>query len=230
MAGHVITYRVMLVRSLAMACIVAAFSCCSDRNADRAVSIPEEKPAYTIYLMNRGIHTGLIVPVNDLSKSSIAALEYFKKAEYVDFGWGDEEVYQTRHETWCMDLRAVIIPSSSVMRLEFFPGDPESLSTWSGYTVAFRLTETGFRKLCVYIDSGFARNSSSRLIKTSSGSGGDVIFFRSVHTYCGLNTCNTWAADALHSSGLEVSSFLVVTEGGLYDELKKSGTVIKARE
>lgn len=207
-----------------------AVSCCSGGKTDGTSPVSGEQPVYTVYLMNRGIHTGLIIPVNELSIKNVAALKYFEKAEYIDFGWGDEEVYQARVETFCMDLRAVIIPSSSVMRVEVFPGEPENLAAWSGYTVAFRLTGAEFLKLCSYIDSGFTRDGNGQLIRTSVKSGGDVVYFKSVHTYCGLNTCNTWDADALKSSGLDVSSFMVITEGGLYDEVKKAGIVIKARE
>jgi len=213
-----------------MVCIVGLLSCCSDGKEDNAVPLQVEQPEFTIYLMNRGIHTGLIIPVNKITKSIIAAMVCFDKAEYVDFGWGDEVVYQTSNETCCMDLRAVAVPSPSVMRVEFFPDDPLNLLEWSDYTVAFRLAPTQFRNLCVYIDQGFTRDVNKQLIKTSMTSSGNVVFFKSVYTYCGLNTCNTWVADALESSGLDISSCMVITEKGLYNELKRTGIVLKARE
>ncbi len=191
--------------------IIAILSCCSPGKGYDAGTPFAERTGYTIYLMNRG-YTRAHRPVNDLSRGSIKAMACFENAGYVDFGWGDEEVYQARHETFCMDLRAVTIPSSSVMRVEVFPGDPDSMSYGSDYTIMFTLDEQSFRKLCAWIDSSFMLDENGQLIRTSVRAGGDIIFFRSVHTYCGLNTCNTWDADALHASGLDVSSFLVITE------------------
>ena len=168
------------------------------------------------------------MPVNEISKSRITALKYFENASYIDFGWGEEVVYQTSHETFCMDLKAVTIPSSSVMRVEGVNISIDSLVAWSYYAVLFRLTEDEFSGLCHFIDASFTRGDDRGPVKTSERSGGDIIYFQSVHTYCLFNTCNTWVADALSQAVPGISPFLVITKNDLYDAVKGRGAVLKS--
>lgn len=183
-----------------------------------------------IYVVNRNIHTGLIIPVNETSKKSITALKFFENAAYVDFGWGEEVVYQTPNETLSMDLKAIFIPSSSVMCAEGLNLEIGLLVGWSDYAVEFRLTEEEFRSICIFIESSFIRGSDNRLVTTSVRSNGSVIYFKSTHTYCLFNTCNTWIAEALSRAVPGISPFVVITKSGLYDEIKDHGTVLKRRK
>jgi len=185
---------------------------------------------YIIYVINRDIHTGLIVPVNAISKSTITALKCFENASYIDFGWGEEVVYQTPNETFCMDVKAVTIPSSSVMCAEALNLNVDMLVGWSDYAVEFRLTEQEFTRLCLFIDKSFSRDPDNQLIRTSVRSAGDVIYFKSIHTYCLFNTCNTWIAEALSQALPGISPCMVITKNGLYDEIKDHGTVLKRRK
>lgn len=185
---------------------------------------------FIIYVVNRDIHTGLIIPANETSKKTITALKFFENAAYVDFGWGEEVVYQTPNETLSMDLKAIFIPSSSVMCAEGLTLMIDMLIGWSDYAVEFRLTDKEFTDLCLFIERSFMLDSDNQLIKTSVRSGGDVIYFKSVHTYCLFNTCNTWIAEALSRAVPGISHFMVITKSGLYDEIKEHGTVLKRRK
>ncbi len=201
--------------------------CCTIRPG---LNYEEPSGIYTVYVMSRGIHTGLVIPVNPISRSRITALEFFEKAPYVDFGWGEEVVYQARNETFCMDLKAVAVPSGSVMCAEAVNSDIDFMVGRSDYAVEFRLNEDEFVKLCLSIDKSFTRDPDNRLIKTSVRSGGAVIYFRSVHTYCLFNTCNTWIAEELSHVVPGISSCMVITRGGLYDRIKERGKVLKSSQ
>lgn len=185
---------------------------------------------YTIYIINRDIHTGLIIPVNAVSKKNISAIMFFENAAYIDFGWGEEVVYQTPNETLSMDAKAIFIPSSSVLCAEGLNLNLDMLVGWSDYAVEFKLTEEEFGRICMFVDKSFTRDTDGRLIKTSVRSGGDVIYFKSVHTYCLFNTCNTWIAEALSQAVPGISPFMVITKSGLYDEIKDKGTLLKRRK
>lgn len=207
-----------------LTCLAQLLCCCTMKSGLDDDPSPR---IYTIYLINRNIHTGLIIPVNELSKSSITALKYFENASYIDFGWGEEVVYQAPEETLSMDLKAIMIPSSSVMRLNGLDLDIKYLVGWCDYAVEFRLTEDEFRRICRFIDNSFTRGPDNGLIRASVHSGGNVIYFKSVHTYCLFNTCNTWIADALSQSVPGISSFMVITKYDLYDEIAEKGIILK---
>ena len=182
---------------------------------------------YEVYIVNKNIHTGIIIPVNEISRSMISALTFFPESEYADFGWGEEAFYQSPGKKYCLGIRAVIIPSSSVMRVEGFSNLLDEVVRWSGYAVRFTLSEREFKSLCGYIDSSFRRGENGELLETSRKRGGEIIFFKSVYRYHLFNTCNTWVARALGNAGLNVSPLLVITSGDLYYEVKDAGTVLK---
>ncbi|HOP63851.1 MAG TPA: DUF2459 domain-containing protein [Spirochaetota bacterium] len=182
-----------------------------------------------VYLVNRGIHTGLVIPVNTVSEEKIATIMFFKDQEYVDFGWGDEDYYQKPGAGLCLGIKAVLLPTSSVMRVEGFSGIFEDVIRRSDFALRFDITELQFIKLCEYIDKSFRRDVSSILVETKRKRHGGVIFFKSVYYYHLFNTCNTWAARGLEAAGLDVSPFMVITAGDLYDEIKGKGVVLKKR-
>ena len=184
---------------------------------------------YEVYIVNKNIHTGIIIPVNEISRRMIEALTLFPESEYADFGWGEEVFYQSPGKKYCLGIRAVLIPSSSVMRVEGFSNLLEEVVRWSGYAIRFTLTEREFERLCGYIDSSFSRGENGELLETSRKLGGEIVFFKSVYRYHLFNTCNTWVARALENAGLDVSPLLVITAGNLYDEVNGAGIVLKGR-
>lgn len=207
-----------------LTCFTQLLCCCTmqhDVNDDPSSRI------YSVFVINRDIHTGLIVPVNEISRSSITAMKFFEDVLFIDFGWGEEVVYQAPVETLSMDLKAIMTPSSSVMRLKGLNLDIKYLVGWCDYAVEFRLTEDEFRKICRFVDNSFSRDQDNSLIQTSVRSGGDIIYFKSVHTYCLFNTCNTWIADALSQSVAGISPVMVITKYGLYDEIAEKGIILK---
>lgn len=179
--------------------------------------------------MNSGMHTGLIIPVNRISSDKIYAVELFADYKYIDFGWGDEDYYQTPGANCCLGFKAVALPTSSVMRVQGFNNSPEEVARWTDYAVKFGLTDSDFSKLCDYIDKSFRRDEQNKLVETLRKRNGEIIFFKSVYYYHAFNTCNTWAARGLHNAGLDVSTFMVITDSDLYDESKRAGSVFKKR-
>jgi hypothetical protein len=157
----------------------------------------------------------------------INALKYFTDYEYEDFGWGEEDVYHSPADTFCMDARAILLINSSVVRVEGRNESLNSIINWSDFTVKFSLSLEQFILLCGFINESFFIDPANEPVITSRTSSGRVIFFRSVRKYYLFNTCNTWIADALKHSGIEISGSLIITSGRLYNAIKDHGTVLK---
>jgi len=184
---------------------------------------------YSVYIMNSGMHTGLIIPVNRISADEISAVELFADYKFIDFGWGDEDYYQTPGANCCLGLKAVALPTSSVVRAQGFSNTPEDVALWTDYTVKFMLTSSDFSKLCDYIDKSFRRDEQNKLMETLRKRNGEIIFFKSVYYYHAFNTCNTWVARGLKSSGIELTTFMVITAGDLFDEIRDKGLILKRK-
>lgn len=210
--------------------VTAGCICCSTREKQLPDAGGIVYSPYKVYLVNKGIHTGLVIPVNFVSEEIITAMEYFREMEFVDFGWGDEAYYQGSDDSFCLGVRAVALPTPSVMRVEGFAGTVESLAQWSDFAVQFNMNRENFQLLCEYIDRSFRRGENNSLILTSKKRKGNVLFFSSVYYYHALNTCNTWAARGLSDAGLDVSPFLVITAEDLFDEVKGRGVVVFSDE
>jgi len=207
--------------------LVMHIFCASPDKKQIIRSTPSSAKQFTIYIVNNNLHTGIIVPVNSESLHIINALKYFRDYDKTDFGWGEEDVYQSPVDTFCMDAKAILLVNSSVVRIEGHNESIESIIKWSDFTVKFSLAPEQFKLLCAYINDSFLKDSTGDYVITSRKSSGRIIFFRSVHNYHLFNTCNTWIGNALKYAGLEVTGSFIITAGGLYKAIKSQGTILK---
>jgi len=197
-----------------------------ENKIDHNAIISEQR--YPVYIMSSGIHTGLIIPVNTFSVEKITAVNFFRDYKFIDFGWGDEDYYQKPGGgKFCLGVKAVALPSSSVMRVQGFSNAPDDVARWSDYAVQFALDTGSFIRLCEYIENSFRKDKRKALMETSRKRNGEIIFFKSVYYYHGFNTCNTWAARALNRAGLDISAFMVITADDLFGEVKEKGVILK---
>lgn len=208
--------------------IIHLFTSCTTPGEKQVIN-NNASPAgqYSVYIINNNLHTGILIPVITESMQNICALKHFTDYEYADVGWGEEDVYQSPADTFCMDAKAILLINSSVVRVEGQNGSIDSMVGWSDFAVKFSLSYEQFKRLCGFIDDSFHKDPGSGLVITSHKSSGRIIFFRSVHSYHLFNTCNTWVANALDYSGIKVSGTVVITARGLYNAIKDQGIVLK---
>lgn len=183
---------------------------------------------YTIYIINNSIHTGIVIPVDSESLRVIGALKYFKNFQFTDIGWGEETAYQDTEDIYWHYVKAVLYPNPSVICIEGYHTLGDSFISWSDFTVKLSLSSEQFFKLTVFIENSLKKDPENELIITSKRHLDQVIFFKSVNRYHMFNTCNTWVATALQSSGFDVSPSFVITAGQLFNEIKNRGTVLKS--
>lgn len=182
---------------------------------------------HTVYIVNSNLHTGIIIPVDQEAEKTINAVKFFRSYKFIDIGWGEEKYYQEPVDSLLMGARAILLPNTSVIRVEGYSGTLEDFIMWSDYAVELTLTGEQYNSLLEFIAESFMKDNGGEDIMTSAKRSGRVIFFRSVYRYHLFHTCNTWVAEALEYSGLNVSPSLVITAGQLYDEIKEQGRVIR---
>jgi uncharacterized protein (TIGR02117 family) len=183
---------------------------------------------YPVYIVNNNLHTGIVIPVNSESSQIVSALKYFTSFQFVDIGWGEEKFYQDPDDNFCMGARAILLPNTSVLRVEGCSTFAEGVISWSDYTVKFNLSQDQYIKMLTFIEQSFTKGEDNELLITSKKHSGEIIFFKSVYSYHLFNTCNTWVAEALQFAGLKVSPFFIITDTQLYNEIKDQGTVLKS--
>jgi len=202
---------------------------CSGNSKLNKDAIPDTtSDQYTIYIINYSFHTGIIIPIEDRSIKLIRALDNFKNYRFADIGWGEEYFYQNPDDNYCMAAKAILLPNPSVIRIEGYSSLEGSFICWSNFTVKLMLSADQFKNIAQFIDRSFKTDVGSNYIITSKNNSGDTVFFKSIYRYHLFNTCNTWVAGALHSSGMDISPSFIITAGQLYDEIKDKGEVIKS--
>jgi len=176
------------------------------------IEVPAEKTnepeTVDIYLYTNGVHTDIVVPVKNeqYDWSKIIPFENTRSQrtdyQYLSVGWGDKGFYLDT-PTWA-DLKfstafnAAFWLSESAMHCTFYDKMTEGKDC-----VKISVTKAQYGHLIQYINNKFDhdRNGNVILIKTDAVYGNNDAFYDAQGRYSFLNTCNTWANNALKAAG-----------------------------
>lgn len=170
----------------------------------------------TIYFVQHDWHSGLAWAQRD--KENFGA-EAWKDAPFVEVGWGDRQFYFAGDQSIPSMLRAVFIPSDSVMHVASFVESPEQFFKFPVFKI--ELSEVGFQNLFAYVKQTFAVNETGdRLAAIGKGQYGVSNFYAAVPRYFSLFNCNTWAAEALRQAGVSICPNRALLAKNLAEQLK----------
>jgi uncharacterized protein (TIGR02117 family) len=203
--------------------LCVGWRCVSAQGAQIADGPVERDRHRTVYINQTYYHTGIIIELDAEARRCLEVSSHFTRHRYVDIGWGDEVFYQDPEFTLCKAARAILIPTSSVVRVEGFDQDVQDILASSDRAMKISITKDEFAKLCEFINGSLKRDADKNLLIASVHDSGNVIFFKSPYSYDLFNTCNTWIARAFKHAGLGVSSACVVTAGTLFHRLAGIG-------
>lgn len=181
----------------------------------------------SIYLAKDNWHTGIIIPVDNLVIENLPVIKKFESYKYVDIGWGDEDFYQSLGFDLYLAAKAILVPSSSVIRIGGYNLSIDRIIEWRDYMIEFVISKEQLIRMLFFINNSFALDDNGEYITSNYVEYSSVIFFKSIHKYHAFMTCNTWAAETINSSGIGIDSFGIVTADQLYSKLAKKGKVIK---
>ncbi|TGV01362.1 DUF2459 domain-containing protein [Flavivirga rizhaonensis] len=155
----------------------------------------------TIYLNTNGVHLDVIIPVHQIDEGLILGLDVEDEAQYLSFGWGDENFYLNT-PTWG-DLTfknafdALFLKGNSLIHLtKYFRKYPN----W----VAVNVTKVQLETLNHYLSDSFKLDGSGeKIILKGKGYSDNDEFYRANGSYSCFKTCNTWVNSAFKTSGLK---------------------------
>jgi uncharacterized protein (TIGR02117 family) len=181
--------------------------------------LPVLLPNDTIYIVQTAWHTGILLKTASVSSEIFPEIKNYSQTTYIDVGWGDEKFYQAEGIPVGLAARAVLIPTSSVVRIVGYRHSIDELYS-DGRKEAIIMDSEEFSALCSFISGNLKRDTEGRII-SSRVKGTSKIFFESTKKYHLFRTCNTWVALALKESGLEISSCCIITARQLFRRIKK---------
>jgi hypothetical protein len=212
---------------LCLALLLCA-QCVSGQNSRPAARPDDILRDRTVYVIQSYFHTGFIIELDREARSRLEFAPRFGRFRYVDIGWGEEVFYQDPEFTLSKGARAIFLPSKSVLRVEGFNQDMGGVIAWSDRAMKISMTRNEFARLCSFINGSLKKDRDNGLDEASEHDNGEIIFFKSPHTYYLFNTCNTWIARALRHAGFDISPTGVVTARTLFWKLNKVGVSLKA--
>lgn len=166
-----------------------------------------------IYVIDNGIHTDLVLPVeaegvrwDDLLKPGDLADPGRATASHLAFGWGDRDFYLNTPTWWDVNPvrvgRAFVGAGATVVHVSHIaePGAGANAK-------AIVLRPEEYRRLAAFIRSTFGKGPPAR------GYGAADAFYVAQGGYSLLRTCNVWTGEALRAAGVRVGAWTPFPSG-----------------
>lgn len=185
--------------------------------------------ARTLYLVNHGWHSGLVIPREALTGEGAgpalnAIALRFQAYPDLEFGWGEARFYRTTPTLAEFDARlaleALFTPGGragvvQVVGLERTARASFPLSD----LVAVRVSGAGLARLLARLDASF-RLVNGHPVAGGPGLYGPSLFYEGEGRFSYANVCNHWAARLLNAAGVPVTLLLDTHPQGLLLDLR----------
>ncbi len=173
-----------------------------------------------VYVVNHGWHTGFVVPASGIHQAMPELKQRFENAPYIEFGWGDNEFYQAEEITSGITLKAIFLPTDSVVHAVLVPLKVDRYFK-NSEVEKFCLEDSELESLIKFISSSFYRDESGNILKLNHGIYGDSQFYKAKGDFHIFNTCNKWTAKGLESAGMKISTTFKLTAGSIMNFLSR---------
>jgi uncharacterized protein (TIGR02117 family) len=181
------------------------------------------EPVVPVYLVSHGWHTGIVLRRADIPAGLWPESGDFPEADYLEVGWGDHDYYRARDPGLWTALKAVLVPTSSVLHVVGFRG-PVTEYFASSEVVRLELPQRDFGRLAQYVHDAHVRDGAPAAAALGPGLYGDGRFYPARESFQLFNTCNLWTARALRAAGLPVED--AITARGLMSQVRALGKVV----
>jgi uncharacterized protein (TIGR02117 family) len=171
-----------------------------------------------VYVIAAGWHTDIGLPVLRITAPLGSIRSDFPDAQWLEFGWGQREVYMNPEPSLGELLRSAL-PGPSVMMVRSLPRPPPEALGAPARVVTLLASTEGLARLCDYVWDFLAKDPAGRPYRVGPGPCGDCVFYASDGTYDLNHTCNTWTAEVLRAGGFPVNPEGVITAGEVMQQI-----------
>ena len=183
----------------------------------------EKSARNEVYVVNHGWHTGFVVTASGIEHVMPELKQRFVNAPYIEFGWGDNEFYQAEEITSGVTLKAIFLPTDSVLHVVAVTQKADNYFKHSEVE-KFCLEDSELISLVDFISNSFYRDESGNILKLNNGIYGDSQFYKAKGDFHIFNTCNKWTAKGLESAGMKISTTFKLTAGSIMKYLSSKGS------
>lgn len=181
----------------------------------------------TIYLVSHGWHAGIVLQRVDIANSIWPDLDGFPDTHYLEIGWGDLNFYQTPDPHFGIYLKAVLLPTASVLHVVGF-NNALSVNFPHSEIIRIELSTAGFEQLTRTLAASFVRDADGKSTSLGPGLYGNSRFYPSNERYHIFNTCNVWTARALRDAGMPISPSRSISVERLMSQVRTFGMQVQS--
>ena len=161
-----------------------------------------------IYVIDRGWHTDIGVPVSELRGKLARVAEDFPGATSLTIGFGDR-AYLLDRNTDFFDMLRALFPGKAALLVTGLRAPPEA-AFGAQNVVTLPIAKPQLDALENSVAGYFATDPAGRPLRLADGPYPGSLFFASDAIYDAFYTCNTWTAERLRAGGYAVSTALVI--------------------
>ena len=176
------------------------------------------EPSTSVYVLRRGRHTDLILPVGSLHGPLSAVAADFPGARYLTFGFGDRQYVLALHKNLAHVLLAPF-PGAGLLLVTGLQAAPSDVYG-SEHLIALPVRQEQVDAIGRFVWDSLQQDEKGAVLPYLPGKYPGNVYYPSSKTYYGLYTCNTWTAEGLKSGGLPVSTFGVLLAGQVWDQVQ----------
>ncbi len=181
---------------------------------------------FEVFVVQLDWHTGIVIQTADVNHDDWPEIELFSHRKYLSIGMGDEAFYQSDDNLIFLGFRAVLFPTSSVVRVIGFNAHPTDYYLSRSRIVRMELDRESYGELIRSISGAFRRTENGNMIKSNFGD--SDIYYMARGYYHAFNTCNTWMARLFKRAGFDLRVAFVLTSRQLFRQLKRLPNVEEA--
>ena len=203
------------MRALGLVALALYLSACA--TAPLHAPIPNGNAA--LYVVGRGWHTDIGLPVTEIS-GPLATLEReFPGVRFMVFGFGERQYYMA-HNTGSGEMLSALFPSKSAILLTALKAPPDQ--AFADYrVVTLHLPQRSVDRIASGLWNSLEKDASGAVIRLAEGPYPGSVFYASTQTYDATFTCNTWTARLLNYGDVPVDPSGVLFATQVMDQVEQ---------
>jgi len=170
----------------------------------------------TIWVERDRYHTAIVFSTQLVRELAEELLPVLNEQPLVRFGWGDRGYYGTPQKNLYKVLKALFLPTKSVMEVSGF----DKLSDVGDSIIALPLNNLDVKKLITFVSDSFTWDLSGKPILERTELNG-FRYYSAQGVYHMFKNCNNWTAKALRNSGLQVRYSLAFFANSVMRQLQR---------
>jgi len=180
--------------------------------------LPPPGNAATIVVVDRGWHTDISLPADQLDARFDALRARFPGARAFTFGFGERAFVQKRDRTVLDALRA-LLPSDGMVLVTALNTTPDK-AFGADATIPLAVSPEGYAAVEDYVRRSIADDARGGPVFVGAGPYPGSAFYAATQTYDGLFTCNTWTAEAVRAGGVPMTTGAVLFSDQVIAQLR----------